>query len=240
MKATKILTALSLLALSATGASAYDEVKCNTDATFAANSCDQCFTGGAKGEGDNLGFLKDEWVNSSQVDKMLYKEEQEMPKMINLNEGLVSWKSVPGTKGFWEYTADFNKLYQADEEGYVLAKGQKVVWLESKKGYAYSLEKNRVEAGKNIGMLVYALSTHNISENGNVNTDPNVHNECVLFTSGTPKPKVAVNPGTKETPKVGAKTPAKKLPNTGPEHYILLMLLAMVLGFGIMKMRKNA
>jgi len=240
MKATKILTALSVLAVSVTGASAYDEIQCSTDPVFAANSCNQCFKGWAKWEGDNLGFQKDEWVNSSQVDKMLYKEEQQMPKMINLNEGLVSWKSVPWTAGFWEYTADFNKLYQADEEGYVLPKGQKAIWLQSKKGYAYSLEKNRVEAGKNIGMLVYTIVTHNISDNGDISVDSNSHNECVLFTSGTPKPKAAATPGTKAAPKAGKKAPAKKLPNTGPEHYILLMLLAMVLGFGIMKLRKNA
>ena len=236
MKAITILTGLSLLALSATGVSAYDEVKCTTDPVFAANSCNQCFTGGAKGEGSNLGFLKDEWVNSSQVDKMLYKEEQEMPKMVNLNEGLVSWKKVSGSSTFWEYTAEFNKLYQVDEEGYVLKKGSKVVWLQSKKGNAYTLTKNRVEAWKNIGLLVYPISTHNILENGDISVEPSIHKECVLFTSGKTTPKAAVTPGTKPAPK----TVAKKLPKTGPEHYILLMLLAMVLGFGIMKLRKNA
>ena len=236
MKATTILTTLSLLALSATWVSAYDEVKCNTDAVFAANSCNQCFTGGAKGEGSNLGFLKDEWVNTSEVDKMLYKEEQEMPKMVNLNEGLVSWKEVSGSSIFWEYTAEFNKLYKSDEEGYVLKKGAKAVWLQSKKGNAITLTKNKVEAWKNVGLLVYPISTHNISENGDISVDSNVHNECVLFTSGKAAPKVAVTPGTKPAPK----TIAKKLPKTGPEHYILLMLLAMVLGFGIMKLRKNA
>ncbi len=237
MKTTTILTTLSLLALSATGVSAYDEVKCTTDAVFAANSCNQCFSWGAKGEGSNLGFLKDEWVNTSTVDKMLYKEEQEMPKMVNLNEGLVSWKEVSWSSTFWEYTAEFNKLYQADEEGYVLKKGQKAVWLQSKKGNAITLTKNKAEAWKNVGLLVYPISTHNISENGDISVDSNVHKECVLFTSGKAEPKVAVIPGKKVTPKA---TPAKKLPKTGPEHYILLMLLAMVLGFGIMKLRKNA
>ena len=244
MKATKILTALSLLALSATGVSAYDEVKCEIDPTYAANSCSQCFTGGAKGEGDSLGFLSDEWVNTSAVDKMVYKEEQEMPKMVNLNEDLVTWKSVPGTTGFWEYTPEFNDLYEADEEGYVLEKGKRAIWLQSKKGYAYTLEKNKVAEGKNIGMLVYALATHNISDNGDISVDSNIHNECVLFTSGKTTPKAAPTPATKVDPKTGKVTPTKtvtkKLPNTGPEHYILLMLLAMVLGFGILKMRKSA
>ena len=44
MKATKIITALSILALSATGVNAaYEEVKCDVDPVFNANSCNQCF-----------------------------------------------------------------------------------------------------------------------------------------------------------------------------------------------------
>ena len=237
MKATKIVVALSLLTLTVTGTNAaYKEIQCSADPIFAANSCNQCFSGWSKGEGANLGFLKDEWVNTSTVDKMLYKEEQEMPKMVNLNSSLVSWKEVPWKAGFWEYTADFNKLYKADEEGYILGKGKKVVWLASKNGYAYKLEKNKVEAGKNIGLLVYPISTHNISSNGDISVDSVEHKECVLFTSWAPVVKENVATGT--TP--SKNTPAKKLPKTGPEHYILLMLLAMVLGFGIMKLRKNA
>jgi hypothetical protein len=41
---TKILTTISILALSSISVSAYDEVKCSTDPVFASNSCNQCFT----------------------------------------------------------------------------------------------------------------------------------------------------------------------------------------------------
>lgn len=233
MKAITILTALSVAALSVASTAAYQEIECSTDPIFAANSCSQCFDGGTKWEGANLGFLKDDWVNTSNIDKMLYKEEQEMPKMVNLNPSLVSWAEVPGKAGFWEYTAQFNKLYRPEEEWYVLGKGQSVTWLQSKTGYAYSLKKNQAEAGKNIGLLVYPIAVHNIADNGDISVDAIEHKECVLFKSGTPEQKAPVNTGEKP------KAPVKQLPQTGPEHYVLLLMLAMVLGFGITKLRKR-
>ncbi len=250
MKAIKLLAAVSVLAFSATGVSAYTEVNCSTDAVFSANSCNQCFNGGSKGEGVNLGFLKDEWVNTSDVDKILYDEEQENPKMINLNEGLVTWKQDPGKTGFWKKTQAFTKLYNTEEEGYILKKKGKVTWIESAKGYSYALTKNKAPKGKNIGLLVYPISTHSISANGSIGIDSTEHKECVLFKSGTPQTQKHVT-GTKKTTVKGTtkrgttgkpwvKGTTTKLPQTGPEHYILLLLLAMVLGFGIVKLRKNA
>ena len=235
MKSLKIVTALWILAVSTLSASAYDTVKCDSDPIFAANSCNQCFLWKAQAEWANLGFLKDEWTNSSTVDKILYKEEQEMPVMKNLSPTLVNWKEEPTKENFWKYTDDFNKLYNEEEEGYILAKGKKVGWLESSKGFAYSLTKNKAEAGKNIGLLVYPISTHSIVANGEINPDADIHKECVLFKSSTKVVKEVVPAAKKETPK----TPAKKLPKTGPEIYLLL-LLAMILGFGILKIRKKA
>jgi len=232
MKATKIITALSILALSATGVSAaYEEVKCDVDPVFNANSCNQCFLWKDKGEGANLGFLKDLWVNTSSIDKILYKEEQSEPKMINLNPSLVSWKEVPGSAGFWEYTDEFNKLYRPEDEGFVLPKGQSVIWLKSKDNFAYKLEKNSAPKGKNIGLLVYPMTTHNILESWDINVDWNEHKECVLFKSDAKKVEPTVVP--KEP------TPVKELPTTWPEHYVLLMLMALILGFGFSKLRKR-
>lgn len=154
--------------------------------------------------------------------------------MKNLSPTLVNWKENPTKENFWKYTADFNKLYSEEEEGYILAKGQKVSWIESNKGFAYSLTKNKAEAGKNIGLLVYPISTHSIVANGEINPDADIHKECVLFKSSKEVIKTVTPPK-----KVDPKTPVKKLPETGPEHY-LLILLAMVLGFTILKMRKKA
>ena len=260
MKIMKSLFAATIVVMTLwTTSAAYKEIQCTTDPVFAANSCNQCFEGWAKWEGANLGFLKDEWVNSSSTDKILYKEEQEMPRMVNLDPTTTNWKSVPGEAGFWEYTNEFNALYKDDEEGYILEKGQRVTWLASKTAYAYNLEKSTSAPGKNIGLLVYPLSIHNISDAGDVSVDATTHRECVLFTSWEAKVAQTQNTGTttparpatvqtatpgkpapKPVPKGQAAKPVTHLPETGPEHYVLLLILAMVMWFGITRLRKNS
>lgn len=232
---TSILTAVSVLALSTLSASAYTEVKCDTDPVFSANSCNQCFTDKDRAEGSYLGKLKDEWINSSTSDKILYKIEQEMPKMINLSPSLVQWKQEPSWDDFWEFPEELNSIYDNDDEWYILKKGKKVTWLESKKWSTFKLEKNKAKEGANIGLLTYLITSHNISENWDINTDATEHKECVLFKSGKEAQQEKVVPAKKADPKA----PAKKLPKTGPEHYLLLFLLAMILGFWIMKIRKR-
>jgi hypothetical protein len=116
MKLTTILTAMSVLAISTLSASAYTTVKCDTDPAFASNSCNECFTDRNRGEGSHLGELKDEWINNSTSDKILYKIEQEMPKMINLSPSLVQWKQNPSSNNFWEYPQDLNKIYDKENE----------------------------------------------------------------------------------------------------------------------------
>jgi hypothetical protein len=64
--------------------------------------------------------LKDEWVNDTENDKLLFKVEQDLPEMKNLDPDNMVVKQIPGSTGFWEFTSDFNKLYSADEEGYIL------------------------------------------------------------------------------------------------------------------------
>lgn len=236
MKVLKIVTVASVLVASTLSASAYTTVKCDTDPVFAANSCNECFVGKDRGEGSHLWDLKDAWINNSTTDKILYKIEQDMPKLINLSPSLVEWKQEPNSKGFWEYSPELNAIYDKENEGYVLGKWKKVNWIQSKKGFTYTLTKNKAAEGKNIGLLTYLLTTHNISEAWDINTNSDEHKECVLFKSGKKVEKSPVVPGKKAT----SKTPAKKLPKTGPEHYLLLLLLSMILGFGIMKMRKKA
>ncbi|MDQ7023095.1 MAG: hypothetical protein Q9M97_06235 [Candidatus Gracilibacteria bacterium] len=184
MKLTSIFTVVSIIAVSTLSASAYTEVQCDTDTVFSANSCNQCFTDKDRSEGSYLGELKDEWINNSTSDKILYKIEQEMPKMINLLPSLVQWKQDPSAQDFWEYPEELNKIYDNDDEGFILSKGKKVTWLKSKKGFTYKLEKNKAAEGKNIGLLTYLITTHNISEEGSINTDASEHRECVLFKSG--------------------------------------------------------
>lgn len=226
------LTVITTLSLSALSVSAYETVKCSSNPVFAANSCNECFLGNNKAEWSNLGFLKDEWINSSSVDQIVYKEEQEMPVMKNLSPSLVEWTMNPSSDNFWKYTDDFNALYSEDEEAYILKVNQKVDWLESNKGFAYTLTKNKETEWKEIGLLVYSLATHAMLKTGEINPDSSIHKECVLFKSSVDKTENEKAPVKKELPE-------KELPETGPEIYLFLVL-ALMLAFTILHIRKKS
>jgi len=222
----KILSVLLISAMSFSSSFAFSEtVSCSTDSSFAANSCDQCFTGGSASVGDNKGLLSDVWENISDGSQILYKEEQAMPEMISL--GGASWSEVKASDSidFWQYTPELDALYDEENLGYKLDSKAEVKWIESSLGSAYQLVSNPVSTGENIGILAYDLKTHALSENGTIDTDTDTHRECVLYTSGEWEPEVPVVP---ETP---------RLPETGAEH-ILLLVVALFLGFGFLKLRK--
>ena len=222
----KILTLLIIPFLLWT-VSAYEEIDCSTDAIFESNICGQCFNWGTKTGWDYIGLLKDDWVNSSNSDYILYKEEQKMPNMVNLDTSSVVWSQTPWTDWFWEYSSAFDDLYSEDLEWYILNSQEKVTWLESKLGYAYKLDKNTATENKNIGLLVYYISTHDILDDWTPSIDDKEHRECVLFKSAwDSEPKEPEKP--------------KKLPETGPAESILLLILAMILGFTILKFKSKA
>jgi len=164
---------------------AYDEVTCGADEVYAANSCDQCFTGGAVSQGDNKGLLDDVWNNDGTADQVLFKEEQEMPRIIAL--GGSSWTEVTASDSvdFWKYSQDLEDIYDDELLGHVLTAGSSVKWIESTVGSAYQLTNNPVAAGGNVGMLVYDIAVHGIDESGLPSIDTDQHRECVLFTSGS-------------------------------------------------------
>ncbi len=206
---------------------ALDVVSCDTSADFSANSCNQCFSGGAVTQGDNKGLLTDIWENTGTADQVLFKEEQEMPKMIAL--GGSTWTEVKASESvdFWQYTPALDAVYSADDLGYVLAKGASVTWLESTLGSAFQLTTNPVENGKNVGILAYDVAYHTVEADGTPALDSETHRECVLYTS-----TAGSTPVTPTTP------PPAELPQTGPEH-IFLAFVALLLGFGFMKFRKR-
>ncbi len=209
---------------------AYEEVECTTNPIFSANSCNQCFEWGSKSEGDNIGLMSDDWINDTNLKQIVYKEEQKLPFMVNLSEGLVSWSQTPSSEDFWEYTQEFEDKLDAKEEGYVLDPQEKVTWLKSKLGYAFSLDKNQAPVGDPVGLLVYSIKPHNIMEDGEITVEDTEHRECVLFSSGK---KETV------TPPVQPQEP-KQLPKTGPEHiFIALLALALLAWFGVSKMTKK-
>lgn len=224
----KKLLLVSLLLAIVTPVSAFEEIECSTDTVFSENSCNQCFDGGNKSTGDNIGLLSDDWLNVTSSDKILYKEEQSMPKMMNLGDTNTTWSQSPeNNEEFWEYTTDFDGFYSDDQEGYVLPAGKSVTWIKSKLSSTYTLDANTAPVGSNIGLLVYPIAVHDIDDKGDIALDAEEHRECVLFKSNSPADPVVPQEPT-------------RLPETGPAEYLLLLLMAMILGFGVLKISRKA
>lgn len=225
----KIGASLLLVSLLSTPAFAAEvtEVQCSTDTVYSENSCDQCFVRTPNmNVWEVVANMNDIWENSGNVSQILYKEEQKMPKMISLWGA--SWKEtkVSDTVDFWRMSWDLDAKYSDEEEGYLLAPGESVRWLESTMGSAYQLTANTTAQGVNIGLLTYDTTVRNIVNNI-PEVDPTMHRECVIFKSGEPG-AAPVTP------------PTERLPDTGPAH-VLLALVALLLGAGLFFMtRRNA
>jgi len=222
----KILLAALLAVTLIVPTFAFEEIQCSSDAVFSAHSCNQCFKWEAQSQWDTVGYLSDEWVNTSPTDMIVYKEIQEDPRLVNLSPDQTQWFQLPSSQWFWEYTSEFDNIYSEAEDGYVLESGKKVTWIKSKLGYGYQLAENTAPAWENIGMLVFPLTSHALLSDGTISEDSDVHNECVLFTSGSPEP---------ENPVV-----IKRLPETGPAQFIMLAFFAMILSFVLVKARKES
>jgi len=222
----KICTAgILAVSLLAQWYAAVDTVSCDSHSSYAANSCDQCFTGWSVSVGQNKGLLTDVWENTSGGSQVLFKEEQEMPQMISL--GWASWTEVKASDNvdFWNYTPALDALYDEDSLWYKLDDGQTVTWIESSLWSAYQLSSNPVASGDAIGILAYDVAVHNIESDGNLTVEPIEHRECVLYTSDSDAAPAPTTPSQPE-----------KLPETGAEH-ILLAFVALLLGFGFLKFR---
>ncbi len=220
-----ILGVFALLAITTTNA-AYKEVSCSSDPLFEQYSCNQCFNWWEQAIWSNIWFLNDKWVNNNDNKQILYKDEQDMPSMKSINN--TTWKQIPDSENFWEYTSDMDKYYSDEQLWYVLPWKTSVDWLESKQWYAYNLESTDAKKWDPVWVLVYSIAIHNIQWENNVQIKSIKHNECVLFSSATEK---------NDTPVV--KTKPKKLPQTWPQE-ILLLILAMILAFGVVKFTKKS
>lgn len=207
---------------------AYTEIECNSDPVFAQNTCNQCFNGWEKGEGEAFGFINDIFINKTTNPKLLYKEEQTMPSLINLWGDKTAWSQTPSSEGFWQYTKDFETMFSTGQEAYVIWAWKQVSRIESKAWSAYKLDKNSVARGQNIGLLVFSVISHDLVNN-EVSIDTIEHKECVLFKSWVPT----------QTPvQVTIDQPVKRLPQTGPEH-ILLVLVALLLGLWLFGLKRR-
>ena len=204
----------------------YEEIECSTDSIFSENSCTKCYNGWKKSQWDTLWLLDSTWNNNTDFSKILYKEEQIDPEIINLNNSNVSWIKTSEDENFWKYTDEFNALYDDEKWGYVLNKNNSVIWLKTPILNTYKLEKNTSASDSNIWLLIYPLTIHNILPDDEITFDNDEARDCVLYKSA----------GIIESTSIKKET--KKLPDTGPSQFILLLILAIILSFSILKLKK--
>lgn len=209
---------------SVVNADTYTEISCNTDPVFAQNSCQQCFDGWVKWKDSTVGGLSDLWVNDAGIARVMYEDIQEMPNMVALNGA--EWSEDKVDDKFWKLTDEVKALFNKDHQWFLLDAWKSVNWIETTEWSSYLLAKNPAEKWANIWLLVYTITTNPILENWEVSTDTNVHKECVLFKSG-------------DAPVVPTKGKPKELPKTWPEQFLLLLILAMFLAFGILRFKKS-
>lgn len=225
----KITLTILFFSLTSTWVFGYEEIECTTDPVFAENSCNQCFDWWEKWQWVNIWLLNDKWVNNSDSQVLLYKEEQDMPTMLNLSEWNVTWSMSPNSEWFWEFDSELDSLYSSDYDWYILNPGAEINWLKSKLWYAYSLDKNTAEKWNNIWLLVYPIKVHAILWDWEPAIDTNTHKECVLYKSWDTEVDVVI-----------PKNTTTKLPDTWPAEYILLLIIALLGWFTFLKFWKKA
>jgi len=209
----------------------YTEINCASDAVFGQYACNQCFDGGKVDAGQTISMLDDLWVNDTENNKVLFKEEQTMPEMHALNDA--GFTKKPNDDTFWEYTTELEALYDDAKASYVLPAWKSVSWIRSAADAAYRVDSLPAE-GKNAWLMVFELLSHNELASGEMDNDNTTYKECVLYTSAKT-----------ETPVVQEETPTPKPEpkqmtqvKTGPELYYLLILIALFSSLVILK-REN-
>lgn len=229
MSTNKILTWLFIFWLTLQSVTAsYTEVDCSTDSAFSDNSCDQCFDWWEKWQWESFWMFTDIFSNKTTNSKVIYKEEQTMPTMVNLGWDQTSWSQVPSSDNFWQYTPEFEALYSTWTEAYVVGSWTDVVRLTSSTWSAYKLDKDTASEWQDIWLLVFSSISHDLV-NGNPAIDTTEHKECVLYKSGVPT----------TTDTTTESTPVKKLPKTWPEQ-IILLFVALLAWLGFTLIRKKA
>ena len=168
----------SLLMLITLNTYANKEINCSSLDVFSSYNCNQCFDGWKIWKWDKLTFLSDLWTNKSWNPQIMYKEEQFLPKLHNLNNHSFS-QNPDNNLTFWEYTEELNWLYNDIFDGYVLDNNSDVEFIKSSLWSSYTLNTTWTE-WDNVWLLVYELISHNIIED-EINFNDFPHKECVLY-----------------------------------------------------------
>lgn len=226
-----VLTLTMLTSTYAANEGSYSKVDCALNSSFWEYSCNECFDWWILKVWQKLDMNNDIWVNKIEnwVKQIIFKEEQKMPVMNNLN-GSVFLKK-PDNDTFWQYTSDLEAFKDTTLNWYVLPAWQSVKWLESSNWAAYMVDKLGT-SWANAWVLVYDLVTHNILPNWEVDTtNSKKHRECVLYKAWDAPVVVTPENVKPETVKPEPKpvTPKPKvLPTAGPEAYFLVIIISML------------
>lgn len=209
----------------------YKEVPCD-QTYFTENSCTQCFDGGKKAVWEKLTWFTDSWTNPNTTEQIIYKDEQTMPALINLWWVGTVWNTNPQEADkFWKFADEIAWTDSATGSGtqeFLLEWSKTVNFLESDLWASYSMQSTDKNEWEPVWLVKFTLNYHDTDENAK-EWDIKTHTECVAYMAWTP---VAVQ-AAPETPKEVTKV------KTGPES-VLLIFAALILWFGLTKLRKRA
>lgn len=235
----KRLIIASILLMQTANVLAYEEIECSTNPEFAKNSCNQCFRWDEVVSDKAYWFFTDDWVNKSDKDMVMFKVEQTMPVFLSINGTKIEME--PKDANFWEYTADFDALYNKDLDWNILKAWEKVTWLKSS-DWAWVKFSEIPNKWQEAWMLVYDILAYPIVEGLPDIQVKDSHKECVLFTSGqevvwTPIKEIVVTPTVEEP---GIEEPEVEKPKfeenpevtkvqSGPGEMALFIILTLLL-----------
>ncbi|EKE29141.1 MAG: hypothetical protein ACD_2C00220G0004 [uncultured bacterium (gcode 4)] len=206
----------------------YVEVACDKD-FFTQNACNQCFDWGKKAVGEKVTWLTDSWTNPNTTEQVIYKDEQKFPELISL--GWV-WGSNPQEpEKFWKYSEELTWTDSATGSGkqeFLLEWGKMTWFLESDLGAAYVLQSTDKKEWEATWLLKFTINYHDTDATAKESA-AKVHTECVAYYAWVPAPVTPVPVTPQEVTQV----------KTGPESLILI-LVALVLSFWLLKFRKKA
>ncbi len=210
----------------------YKSVSCDSNSSFAINSCDQCFDGGSVKVGTRLTGLFDNWTNTSSNFLVAYKDEQKAPNMVKF--GNTVWKSAP---------IDETKIFKNGSDvqwtnsgtgklSFMLNPSQKVKFYDADLAAGYTLEKTDKKAGELIGMLRFPVVSHTVDIKTAAEGAASTHYECVAYKLDSPAVVAPTTP-TPTTPVTPVPPKEVTQTETGPET-LLLIAAAFFIAFGMM------
>jgi hypothetical protein len=213
------------------GVGNYSEVACDKD-FFTQNACNQCFEWGKKATWEKITWLTDSWTNPNVSEQIIYKDEQKFPEFVNLGGDKTTWINYPiEADKFWKYTDEIVWTDSATwswKQEFLLEWGKTVNFLEWDLWASYALQSTDKKEWDPTGLLKFMVNYHDTDATANESA-AKLHTECVVYYAWTPAPAAPVPVAPKEVTKV----------KTWPESYILI-IVALLLSFGLLKYRKKA